>query len=99
MLGLNSAHGSRPPMFIVVPARARGVVLAALAQCLLGACGGDAGGLGRDRDAVERDPPAVALKVCEWGSREPCKSFVTPNGSEVELGELGAIMDPNVGKG
>jgi hypothetical protein len=42
---------------------------------------------------------SVTLGTCEGGSTEPCNKFVTPEGTELTLGEYGAVMEPNVGVG
>jgi hypothetical protein len=33
------------------------------------------------------------------GDTKPCSTFVTPTGTSIKLGDYGAVMEPNVGKG
>jgi len=42
---------------------------------------------------------AGAPGECVAGDNKPCTSFTTPTGTKIPLGEYGAIMDFNVGKG
>jgi Chlorophyllase enzyme len=43
--------------------------------------------------------PSVTLNTCEGGSRDACDKFITPEGTELTLGDYGAVMEPNVGAG
>lgn len=43
--------------------------------------------------------PATPLAKCKGGALEACGTFVSRDGKEIPLGPLGAVMEPNVGKG
>jgi hypothetical protein len=78
-----------------------GASLAGLGVLLgLGGCGSSsngetAGQVTTDGGGGDAGPPGV----CMSGDTKPCSTFVTPTGKTIPLGQYGAVMEPNVGKG
>ncbi len=67
-----------------------------LAAAFLIACSDDGG---KKKETSEPAPVEERLPSCQAGDRDACGTFVTPEGTELELGAYGAVMEPNVGKG
>lgn len=60
---------------------------------MVGLCGGCG-----TEDQAENDPVEL-VAGCEGGSRDHCSEFTTIDGVTVQLGELGSVMEPNMGLG
>ncbi len=89
---LGSVDGRRTPV------RAGSRLKRALGVLLLVAGCSDGGG---EKTSSSRDeaPAKERLPSCEAGEQAPCGTFITREGTELVLGDQGAVMEPNVGEG